>query len=1335
MRSNTRAWLILGTLLLVSLTGCGGGGGGDDGDGGGGGGSQPAPDPGPTTAPLIGAIPQGVSYTLTYDGQEIDPQQLEALEPDVYQPVAAYSDDGDLIYWGNGQVYAVTQNILNGRSTATMLVYTLLVTTSLDPSAQAGLISSIDQHPSMEALADKLTALVQTHGYMNLDAADEETFQLASTIIDDVRTLYLPPTAQTSPTTLAKNSFSSLQKTGEAQVEDGSIVDAEDLSVAYLGFEQIDNDIKVNVKLNNTSKVFYETSIAFDQEDTDSVDKSMANIVPRDDVKLLDIGSSLLGLVTFGSSGNFYATTDLALSKNTSLTYTVPKTWALGLEGAGRHWLIADPKTALYPKVVNLINLAVVPISDLIGIKLDTKDLGDSNSALAIKLTQFALAHETEIDAVYEDLIMDSAWGFIQLILNEKIFPDPKTINNGLFASTLRWGATIFNFAGHVTATNNILESLATLRDGVETKRFLIDPVPVQVENVNELGNGRYQVTVSLWGTDTERKSGDSSYELKVYGFRSLTNIPGSDISELEGELDFEQSFTFSYDSSAPTHTIEIEVPENVAWISVVPGFDAPCIEGICNLIDRPNLFLTQTPDDRPLASLGQNLISVCNGERDQNDVCWKETYYDSGPLKTRSPYVNGYREGVALRYYENGKLWQEIPYARVEGIQRSYRDNGDLVYESPVIQSVIVGNLKTYDDSGYLISDSPRVVFEGAWTGYRANGNIQSYETRPVSVEQGLEKKFYYSSEGEQIAQETPHVLVQSTQRYYSEDGSLRLETVTASGLPEGVSILYFEDGGVQSKTPYVINEGLSKRYYEGSNDLSYEESSWSDSTIEGTVTNYYESGNLSSETPYVIVEGLRTRYDQNGDIEWQIPEFASQPEGIVKRYSESGVVQSETPYKIVAGIFKNYVNGAVTLEYTQLHSTIDGIQKDYYASGNLYSETPWVVTAGEYTQYNEDGTIHSEGPAPGNVQQGIVTDYFDGGGRQSETPYEIVAGVQIEYHDNGTVRFEQTEPSAVRSGIVKEYYESGTLRSATPHVVVDGTSRYYKDSGAVDGVYPAPSGEPEGIATDYYESGVVSQETPYVVIAGLGRNYDQNGKLTYDYTTVVSVAEGIIKQYYASGSPASETPRVIVEGITSKNYWENGNLYYEYISASSNVKGVVKEYYESGVTLTETPYDLARGIRKNYYDDGTLQDEYDTVLSAAEGVVRRYHANGKLQSEAPHVRKGGVEKGYHANGNTESEGPVLRGLQEGTTTEYFDNGATSATTPYVITEDIQEIFADGGLSWKIWSHTSKLDGTAIYYDRNPSTGTVRTVYTYVAGDVISYTVYNADGTSRTYP
>ena len=261
-----------------------------------------------------------------------------------------------------------------------------------------------------------------------------------------------------------------------------------------------------------------------------------------------------------------------------------------------------------------------------------------------------------------------------------------------------------------------------------------------------------------------------------------------------------------------------------------------------------------------------------------------------------------------------------------------------------------------------------------------------------------------------------------------------------------------------------------------------------------------------------------------------------------------------------------------------------------------------------------------------------------------------------------------------------------------------------------------------------------MVGQETPYVIIEGLRRNYDQHGKLTSEYNPVFSAVKGIIKTYHANGSPASETPRVIVDGITSKSYWENGNLYSESFSASSNVKGVVKENYLNGQRI-ETPYDLARGISKDYYDDGTLQFENDVVLSAEEGVVRRYHANGQLQSEAPHVRKGGVEKRYHANGNTIYEGPVLRGLQEGTTIQYFDNGRTRATTPYVITEDIQEGFTGGVLSYKIWSHKSNLDGTAIFYDPDPSAYTVRTVSTYVVGDLISTTIYYSDGTSRTIP
>ncbi len=83
------------------------------------------------------------------------------------------------------------------------------------------------------------------------------------------------------------------------------------------------------------------------------------------------------------------------------------------------------------------------------------------------------------------------------------------------------------------------------------------------------------------------------------------------------------------------------------------------------------------------------------------------EEFYPSGALKTEANYnKNGKLEGIAKRYFENGKLQFERNYknGKREGIAREYFSNGSLKTEMKFKNGKVISK-KDYDESGKLIN------------------------------------------------------------------------------------------------------------------------------------------------------------------------------------------------------------------------------------------------------------------------------------------------------------------------------------------------------------------------------------------------------------------------------------------------------------------------------------------------------------------------------------------------------------------------------------------------------------------------------------------------------
>ena len=96
------------------------------------------------------------------------------------------------------------------------------------------------------------------------------------------------------------------------------------------------------------------------------------------------------------------------------------------------------------------------------------------------------------------------------------------------------------------------------------------------------------------------------------------------------------------------------------------------------------------------------------NASYKQEDI--RRTYYESGELKTESPYENDKKEGMARVYYKNGKLKQEDPYKndKLEGMARAYYESGGLKAEATYKNGKYEGMARVYYKNGNLWKERP---------------------------------------------------------------------------------------------------------------------------------------------------------------------------------------------------------------------------------------------------------------------------------------------------------------------------------------------------------------------------------------------------------------------------------------------------------------------------------------------------------------------------------------------------------------------------------------------------------------------------------------------------
>ncbi|MDR2904960.1 MAG: toxin-antitoxin system YwqK family antitoxin [Helicobacteraceae bacterium] len=123
------------------------------------------------------------------------------------------------------------------------------------------------------------------------------------------------------------------------------------------------------------------------------------------------------------------------------------------------------------------------------------------------------------------------------------------------------------------------------------------------------------------------------------------------------------------------------------------------------------------------------------NGELEVGKSFYESEVFESGALRSETPYKNGKREGLAKSFYdtpffERGALRSETPYknGKREGVAKSFYENGRLEEEIPYKNDVADGIGKTYYESGKL---NEEITWKNGKTYYGIDSSIREGEKK----------------------------------------------------------------------------------------------------------------------------------------------------------------------------------------------------------------------------------------------------------------------------------------------------------------------------------------------------------------------------------------------------------------------------------------------------------------------------------------------------------------------------------------------------------------------------------------------------------------------------
>ena len=84
-------------------------------------------------------------------------------------------------------------------------------------------------------------------------------------------------------------------------------------------------------------------------------------------------------------------------------------------------------------------------------------------------------------------------------------------------------------------------------------------------------------------------------------------------------------------------------------------------------------------------------------------EITYSETFYGSGEVECKTPYVEGKKQGTQIWYYKDGAVESKVPYVdgKRDGTEIRYHKNGKIKCEVPFVDGQIHGTAIWNHESG----------------------------------------------------------------------------------------------------------------------------------------------------------------------------------------------------------------------------------------------------------------------------------------------------------------------------------------------------------------------------------------------------------------------------------------------------------------------------------------------------------------------------------------------------------------------------------------------------------------------------------------------------------
>jgi antitoxin component YwqK of YwqJK toxin-antitoxin module len=392
-------------------------------------------------------------------------------------------------------------------------------------------------------------------------------------------------------------------------------------------------------------------------------------------------------------------------------------------------------------------------------------------------------------------------------------------------------------------------------------------------------------------------------------------------------------------------------------------------IEEINQAFDAIRLEINEDQDNTFFEIYKENVIREFSASSDIDAVANEEavrTYYKNMVSKNQQQKKMVKREGLAIIYYDNGRIKEKGQYkaGKKDGDWKDYNQKGKLL------------TIVTYDQGKAIKTENPGAIQDSVV--YHENGRIKMQGITNARKRQGEWKHYDAKGKlltitiydfGDIMSQENPGAIGNITE--YHENGRVKAEGMTNNNKRDGVWKFY-DSRGVHTKTVTYSNGETLKT-------ISMIEES-GPKLREGAAVTYHDNGRIRETGKY-------SKGRKNG--EWK--EFNTRGKLLkIKIYDHGKVLSEQSPHKIKP-FLSYHDNGRIKEKGVMKSGQREGEWLLYSKRGKLIRTTHYLDgeiidksnsgLIGPITNYYDNGTIKEEGIMNDGQRDGVWKIYDDDG------------------------------------------------------------------------------------------------------------------------------------------------------------------------------------------------------------------------------------------------------------------------------------------------------------------------------------------------------------------